>query len=45
MTFNNVVSKVTAPMERMAGIASLGTSTIRSYQTMGRGYNRNRNGI
>ena len=45
MTFTNVVSKVTAPIERIAGIASLGSSTIRSFQTMGRGYNRQRNGI
>ncbi len=45
LTFANVVSKVTAPVERIAGIASLGSSTIRSFQTMGRGYNRNRNGI
>lgn len=45
LTFTNVVSKVTAPIERIAGIASLGSSTIRSFQTMGRGYNRTRNGI
>ncbi len=45
LTFTNVVSKVTAPIERIAGIASLGNSTIRSFQTMGRGYNRQRNGI
>ena len=45
LTFTNVVAKVTAPIERIAGIASLGSSTIRSFQTMGRGYNRNRNGI
>ena len=36
--------KVTAPIERLAGIASLGSSTIRGYQTMGRNYNRSRNG-
>ena len=45
LTFTNAVSKVTAPIERIAGIASLGSSTIRSFQTMGRGYNRSRNGI
>jgi polysaccharide export outer membrane protein len=45
LTFTNVVSKVTAPIERIAGILSLGSSTIRSFQTMGRTYNRNRNGI
>ena len=45
LTFTNVVAKVTAPIERIAGIASLGSSTIRSFQTMGRGYNRTRNGL
>ena len=45
LTFANVVSKVTAPIERLAGIASLGSSTIRGFQTMGRGYNRSRNGL
>jgi polysaccharide export outer membrane protein len=45
LTFANVVSKVTAPIERLAGIASLGSSTLRSFQTLGRGYNRTRNGL
>ena len=45
ITFTNVVSKVTAPVERMLGIASLGTSTIHGYQTLGRNYNRNRSGF
>jgi polysaccharide export outer membrane protein len=45
LTFANVVSKVTAPIERIAGIASLGSSTIRSFQTMGRHYNSTRNGL
>jgi polysaccharide export outer membrane protein len=45
MTFTNITAKVTAPIERMAGIASLGSSTIRSFQTIGRTYNRSRNGI
>jgi polysaccharide export outer membrane protein len=44
ITFSNLVAKVTAPIERIAGIASLGSSTISSYQTMGRNYNRTRNG-
>ena len=41
ITFSNMVAKVTAPIERLAGIMRLGGSTIRGYQTMGRNYNRN----
>jgi polysaccharide export outer membrane protein len=44
VTFTNVMTKVTAPVERLAGIISLGDSTIRGFQTMGRNYNRTRNG-
>lgn len=42
--FNNFLTKVTMPIERLLGTASLGSSTIRGYQTMGRGYNQTRNG-
>ncbi len=45
ITFTNVMTKVTAPIERLAGIVSLGDSTIRGYQTMGRNYNRSRSGF
>ena len=45
MTFTNVMAKVTAPIERIAGIIALGNSTIRGFQTMGRNYNRSRNGL
>ncbi len=45
ITFSNVLGKVTAPLERHAGIASLGSSTIRGYQTMGRHYNSTRSGL
>jgi polysaccharide export outer membrane protein len=45
VTFSNTMGKVTAPMERLGGIMSLGSSTIRGFQTMGRGYNATRNGI
>ena len=45
MTFANVVSKVTAPIERLAGVASLLNSTIRGFQTSGRNYNRSRSGF
>lgn len=38
----NFIGRITGPFERAAGITSLTTSTIRSLQTTGRGYNRNR---
>lgn len=37
---NTLISKVTAPLERLLGITSLGTSSIRGLQTLGRNYNR-----
>ncbi len=43
IAFNNYLSKLTAPVERLLGIASLATSFTRSAQTMGRDYNRTRN--
>ncbi len=43
--FNNFINKVTAPVERLLGISSLGGSTVRSFQTMGRGYNLGRTGF
>ena len=42
IAFNTFVTKVTAPIERLLGIASLGTSFARSAETMGREYNRTR---
>lgn len=36
----NFVASVTAPFERIAGVASLGASTIRNLQTLGRNFNR-----
>jgi polysaccharide biosynthesis/export protein len=41
--FNNYLAKVTSPVERLFGITGLGSSTIRSTQTLGRSYNRTRN--
>ena len=38
------LGKLTSPLEQIAGFASLGSSTIRSMQTTGRGYNQNRGG-
>jgi polysaccharide export outer membrane protein len=43
VAFNSYVSKLTAPVERLLGIASLSTSFTRSAQTLGRNYNRLRN--
>jgi polysaccharide biosynthesis/export protein len=43
MAFNNFLSKVTMPIERLLGVTSLGASTTRSLQTLGRQYNRTRN--
>ena len=43
-SFNNWLTKMTAPVERLLGITSLGTSTVRSAQTMGRQYNEQRSG-
>jgi protein involved in polysaccharide export with SLBB domain len=40
VSFNSFLNKLTAPIERMLGIASLGTSSVRSMQTMGRNFNR-----
>ncbi|GAB6186786.1 polysaccharide biosynthesis/export family protein [Thermopirellula anaerolimosa] len=39
------IDKMVAPVERLFGFTSLGTSTVRSLQTMGRGYNQNRSGF
>jgi len=45
VTFTNVLGKVTAPIERIAGIMGLGNNTLRGFQTAGRNYNRSRNGL
>ena len=45
MTVTNVIGKVTAPFERLLGITSLTSSTIRGFQTMGRDYNKQRSGF
>jgi polysaccharide biosynthesis/export protein len=41
--FNTYLAKVVMPVERLLGISGLGASTVRSFQTLGRGYNQNRN--
>jgi polysaccharide export outer membrane protein len=40
--FSNYLTKVTMPIERLLGVTSLGTSTIRNLQTLGRSYNKSR---
>ncbi len=42
LALTNFLSQMTAPFERIAGMASLGASTIRNLQTLGRGYNQSR---
>lgn len=42
---NNFLGKVTAPIERLFGLSTLGASTVRNYQTLGRGYNKTRSGL
>ena len=39
---NNFLAKITAPIERLLGLTSLGASTVRNTQTLGRAYNRQR---
>jgi polysaccharide export outer membrane protein len=39
VTLNTMVSKIVSPFERILGVVSLGSSTIRSTETMGRAYN------
>jgi polysaccharide biosynthesis/export protein len=43
MAFNTFVAKVTAPLEKLLGTATLGTNAVRNMETMGRDYNRTRN--
>ena len=40
VAFSNLLQKITAPLERIAGIGSLYGSTIRNLQTLGRSFNR-----
>ena len=43
--FNNMFAIVTAPLERVMGLAGLADSTVHGYQTLGRNYNRQRSGF
>ena len=42
IALNNWITKMTAPIEKVFGTISLTTSTARSWQTLGREYNRSR---
>jgi polysaccharide export outer membrane protein len=43
--FSNYLAKLTAPVERLLGLSSLGASATRGFQTMGRHYNQTRSGF
>jgi polysaccharide export outer membrane protein len=42
LALSNYISKVTAPIERALGVAGLGVSTIRNFQSLGRSSSSNR---
>jgi len=42
IALTNWLGNITGPLQRLAGVASLTTSSVRSFQTLGRGYNQNR---
>ena len=42
VAWTNFIGKVTGPIERITGLAGLGASTVRNFQTLGRGYNQGR---
>ena len=42
VALNTYLGKVTAPLERLLGLGSLGASATRGFQTLGRNYNRSR---
>jgi polysaccharide biosynthesis/export protein len=45
VSLGTYVAKVTAPIERLLGISTLGASTVRNVQTLGRAYNQSRSGF
>ena len=40
--FNTLLTKVTMPIERLFGVSSLGASSVRGFQVLGRSYNQTR---
>ena len=45
MAWTNFIGKVTGPLERVIGLAGLGASTVRNFQSLGRSYNQGRGGF
>jgi hypothetical protein len=41
LAVTNYIGKITAPVERLMGVGSLGASTVRNFQTLGRQFNKN----
>ncbi len=44
IALSNWLGNITGPLQRIAGVSSLTLSSIRGYQTLGRGYQRSRGG-
>ncbi len=44
IALSNWLGNVTGPLQRIGGVLSLTTSSVRGFQTLGRGYNQNRGG-
>jgi hypothetical protein len=42
VAFSNFLDKMIRPIERVLGVTSLGASTVRNVQTLGRNYNQQR---
>ena len=42
LALSNWIGTVTGPLERLGGVLSLTTSSVRGFQTLGRGYNQSR---
>jgi polysaccharide biosynthesis/export protein len=41
LAVTNYIGKITAPVERLLGVSSLGASTVRNFETLGRAFNKN----
>ncbi|NQT40372.1 MAG: hypothetical protein HQ581_22955, partial [Planctomycetes bacterium] len=45
IALSNYLSRLISPIERLTAFGSLGASTVRTFQTLGRGYNQGRGGF
>jgi protein involved in polysaccharide export with SLBB domain len=43
LALTNYIGKVVGPVERVLGVGTLGASTVRNFQTLGRQFNKNQN--